>query len=367
VRVSLFIAVVQSVIFLGHWFFYFTLVRFLSVTTPGRLLALRILIGLFSITLIPVSLLVSRHSELWARFLYTLTVSWIGFVYLFMLSSAAAWLFYGFAKGIHVTLDRMVLMKVLMGIAAAACLYGLINAATLRVTRITLRVDGLPAQWKGKTAVWVSDIHLGPVRNVGYSRRIVDRIRDLRPDIVFIGGDLFDGQPVDVDRLIQPFSTVSAPYGVYFITGNHEEFGDPTPYLRAVRRAGVRVLDNEMVLLDGLQIIGVDYRATRDKDRFEAILQGMGIERTRPSILLKHVPLNLDVAEKGGISVQLSGHTHRGQVFLFRFITSRVYHGYDYGLRRHGALQVHTSSGAGTWGPPMRIDTIPEIVSITFM
>jgi hypothetical protein len=93
----------------------------------------------------------------------------------------------------------------------------------------------------------------------------------------------------------------------------------------------------------------------------------MGIDRRKPSILLKHVPFHLKVAEEQGVSLQLSGHTHHGQVLLFRFITSRVYQGYDYGLKWSGDLLVYTSSGAGTWGPPMRLDTKPEIVVITFM
>jgi len=170
-----------------------------------------------------------------------------------------------------------------------------------------------------------------------------------------------------LDKTIEPFSKVSAPYGTYFITGNHEEFSDNAPYLRAVRRVGIHVLNNEKVDLDGLQIIGVDYRDSRREEQFRTILQRMGIDPHKPSILLKHAPLNLRVAREQGISLQLSGHTHQGQVFLFRFITSRVYQGYDYGLKWFGDLLVYTSSGAGTWGPPMRIDTKPEIVVITFI
>jgi predicted MPP superfamily phosphohydrolase len=116
-----------------------------------------------------------------------------------------------------------------------------------------------------------------------------------------------------------------------------------------------------------LQIIGVDYRDTREEESFESILKKIGIDRKKPSILLKHAPFHLQAARDHGIVLQLSGHTHHGQVFLFRFITSRVYQGYDYGLKRFGDLLVYTSSGAGTWGPPVRVDTKPEIVVITFM
>jgi predicted MPP superfamily phosphohydrolase len=212
----------------------------------------------------------------------------------------------------------------------------------------------------------VSDTHLGQVRNYGFARQIAAKVKDLRPDVVFIGGDLYDGVAVDLDRTIEPFSKISPPYGTYFITGNHEEFSDNTPYLQAVRRAGIRVLYNEKVDLDGLQIIGVDYRGSRREEDFRSILQSVGIDPHRPSILLKHAPFHLQVTREQGISLQLSGHTHRGQVFLFRWITAKVYRGYDYGLKWFGNVLVYTSSGAGTWGPPMRIDTIPEIVVIEF-
>jgi len=366
-HLSLFRSILQSILLLGHCLFYITLVRFFAVTSPKRLLALKVVLGLLFFSLIPATFLASRYPDLWVRCLYAAAASWVGIVYLLILASILCWIFYGLARLFHLSLDRKKLLGILMGMALIASVYGFINSGVIRVTRIALPLHDLPSEWKGRHAVWVSDTHLGPVRNNGFAQRIATMIQSLQPDIVFIGGDLFDGEAVDLDKIIEPFSKISAPLGTYFITGNHEEFGDKAPYLQAVERAGMRVLNNEMVVLDGLQIIGVDYRDTRREDQFKAILQKIKINPHLPSILLKHTPLNLKVANEQGISVQLSGHTHHGQVFLFRFITSRVYHGHDYGLKWYGDLLVYTSSGAGTWGPPMRIDTNPEIVFITFI
>jgi predicted MPP superfamily phosphohydrolase len=327
---------------------------------------LKVVLGLLSVSLVLTSFLAFRYSNLLVRCLYTAAASWLGILYLFILASTLCWIFYGLAKLVHLPLDQKILIEILIGIALVASLYGFINAGTIRMTRISVEIPHLPDQWKGKTAVWVSDTHLGQVRNYGFARHLANMVQNLRPDIVFIGGDLYDGVAVDLDKTIEPFSKISAPYGTYFITGNHEEFSDSTPYLQAVRRAGIRVLYNEKVELDGLQIIGVDYRDSRREGDFRTILRRMGIDPHKPSILLKHAPLNLQVAREQGISLQLSGHTHQGQVFLFRLITSKVYRGYDYGLKWFGDLLVYTSSGAGTWGPPMRIDTKPEIVVITF-
>jgi predicted MPP superfamily phosphohydrolase len=102
------------------------------------------------------------------------------------------------------------------------------------------------------------------------------------------------------------------------------------------------------------------------KTRFEDILQNLQIDRTLPSILLKHVPSHLDVARKNGITLQLSGHTHRAQMFPFNLFTYLIYRGFDYGLHALGSMQVYTSSGVGTWGPPLRVGTRSEIVEILF-
>jgi predicted MPP superfamily phosphohydrolase len=365
-RFILFISIVQSILFLGHWFLYRTLLRFLGLANPTVLLTFRVAMALLSVSLVATSFLAFRYSNLPVRWLYTGAASWLGIFYLLILAAVLCWILFGVAKLIRFPLDGKILIEILIGMALMASVYGFINSGVTRITRMNLQLPGLSSQWKGKTAVWVSDTHLGQVRNYGFAQHLASLVQNLNPDILFIGGDLYDGEAVDVDKVIEPFSGISAPYGTYFITGNHEEFYDNTEYLQAVRRAGMRVLYNEMINLDGLQIIGVDYRDSRREEQFKAILEKMGIDRRKPSILLKHAPFHLNVAREQGVLLQLSGHTHQGQVFLFRFITSRVYQGYDYGLKWFGDLLVYTSSGAGTWGPPMRLDTKPEIVVIKF-
>ena len=366
-RFVFFISIVQSILFLGHWFLYRTLVPFFGVTHPTKLWILRIAVGLCSVSLVISSFLSFRYSNFLVRNLYTASASWLGIFYLLILASLLSWILYCLAKLFHFPLDRRILIMVLIGIALMASLYGFINAGVIRIKTVRLQLPHLPSAWKGKTAVWVSDTHLGQVRNFRFAQQIASMIQNLHPDILFIGGDLYDGGgAMDLNHMIEPFSQITSPYGTYFITGNHEEFYDNQPFLQALHRAGIRVLYNEKVELDGLQIIGVDYRDSRNQEQFRTILQKMDIDRQKPSILLKHTPFDLEIARDQGITAQLSGHTHHGQVFLFRFITSWVYKGYDYGLKKLGDLLVYTSSGAGTWGPPMRLDTKPEIVVIYF-
>jgi len=209
-------------------------------------------------------------------------------------------------------------------------------------------------------------LHLGHVRNIGFLRRIVRKLSQLRPDVLFIPGDMYDGTALDLAPLAKPWAEFSAPFGAYFITGNHEQFTGPAKYLDAVRQSGIHVLENEKIVLDGLQIVGVGDRDAASAERFRSILRQAALDRNAASILLVHNPNRLPIAAEAGISLQLSGHTHRGQYFPFTAIVDGIYGKYAYGLNRFGDLQVYTSCGVGTWGPPMRLGSNPEIVLIQF-
>jgi hypothetical protein len=171
---------------------------------------------------------------------------------------------------------------------------------------------------------------------------------------------------VDVDKVAQPWSEFTAPLGAYFVTGNHEEFTGHEKYVRAVQKVGLRVLDSEKIDIDGLQIVGVHYIDAANPAHFRAALQRTALHPNRPSILLSHAPDHLAIPEEAGISLQLSGHTHGGQLPPFSWLTFRVYGKFIHGLQRFGEMQVFTNWGAGTWGPPMRLGTQPEIVLIQF-
>jgi predicted MPP superfamily phosphohydrolase len=151
------------------------------------------------------------------------------------------------------------------------------------------------------------------MRNGSFLRRMVEKILKEEPDAFFIAGDLYDGTAIDARRAAEPLSELVAPQGVYFVAGNHEQFGDDRRYLHAIAAAGVRVLSNEKVEADGLQIVGVPYRNATQEGRFASVLRGIHLDRDRASILLTHAPDHPEIAEAAGVSLQLSGHTHFGQ------------------------------------------------------
>jgi predicted MPP superfamily phosphohydrolase len=358
-----FIAIIQSILFFGHWFLYETLIFFWQPASPARL---RLALAILSVTFVLASWLAFHRNNFFVRLVYTASVVWLGFASFFFFASWACWIAYLAAPllGFHPAPHSIAL--VFYGSAVLAGFYGMINASFTRVKKISVNLPNLPESWRGRVAALVSDTHLGHVRNHGFLRRIIALLGRLEPDVIFIGGDLYDGTAADLERLAQPWADLAPPWGTYFVAGNHDGFTGHAKHVAAVKNSGVRVLDNEKVTVDGLQIVGVHYRDSVDAQRFRSILRSAGLDRDRASILLTHAPSGLPIAEQEGISLHLSGHTHGGQIFPFTWIVSRVWGQFTYGLKRLGNMFTYTSSGAGTWGPPMRVGTKPEIVLITF-
>jgi hypothetical protein len=302
--------------------------------------------------------------------IYRIAAIWLGFLNFFFYAACLCWvanlalLFSPLAADrLH---DRPLIAAVLFGSAFLAGVYGLLNAPWIRVRRITVQLPNLPASWRGRTALLLSDLHLGNINGVGFSRRIARIAARLRPDIAFIPGDFFDGTRLDPDQMAAPFRDFTPPLGVYFSSGNHDEYGDVAHYIEALKTCGIRVLANEKVTIDGLTILGVTYGESTHLLRLRATLERLRLDPGQPSILLNHVPNRLPIVEQAGVSLQLSGHTHGGQLFPFTWFTRRAFGKFTHGLQKFGALQVYTSYGAGTWGPPMRVGTSSEIVLITF-
>ncbi len=361
---------IQVILFLGHWMVYSTWIAFWPGLAPAVVADLRIALFVLAFSFVVASLLAYRFSNLAVRILYNIASVWLGFLNFFFWAAILVRLSWLLLRLSHLTVDpdpyRPILAGSFYAIAALAGIYGLVNARILRVRRISVLLPNLPESWRGRHAVLLSDLHLGPINAVHFCSRIIAAAARFQPDVVFLPGDLFDGTKGDLDSLLAPFHALTPSFGIFFSTGNHEEFTVATHYLEAITRAGIRVLANEMVSIDGLQVAGVLYQDSTHIIHMKAFLDGLQLDRSRASILLNHAPTRLPIVEQAGFSLQLSGHTHGGQIFPFTFLTRRVFGPFTTGLHRFGLLQVYTSSGSGTWGPPMRVGTRPEIVLIEF-
>jgi uncharacterized protein len=361
-----FITVFQCVLLLIHFFLYETWAYSSAGSDPPVALWIKVAVGLLSVSFLATSLLAFRYTNAVLRAIYRVAAIWLGWLSFLFFAACLSWVVFGVTRLAGMDVNFHWIVEVLFAIAMALGVSGVVNAGWTRVRRITVRLENLPQAWRGRTAALVSDLHLGHVRNGSFLRRIVAKTMREKPDVVFVAGDLFDGTAIDTVRAAEPLRELCAPHGAYFVAGNHEQFGDDSKYLRAVAGAGVRVLENEKIEADGLQIVGVPYKHATHDDHLRSIIQKIGVDRNRASILLTHAPDRPHVSAEAGFSLQLSGHTHLGQFFPWTWMVRRIYRQFAYGLSRIGKTQVYTSSGAGTWGPPLRLGSSPEIVLLCF-
>jgi uncharacterized protein len=361
--IASFIAVVQVILFLAHYFLYQTWTFHSASPHPGWL---QLGLGVLSVSFVVASVLAFSYTSGPVRAIYKAAAVWMGFLSFLLIAALASWLLFAIASLAGIGINFHWLVEGLFTLAIALGLYGVWNAGWTRVTRARVRLENLPDAWRGRKAALISDVHLGHVRNRNFLERIIAKVLREEPDLIFIAGDLFDGTAIDAHKAAAPLSQLTAPHGVYFVAGNHEQFGDDSQYLSAIAATGVRVLKNEKVNVDGLQIVGVPYRDAVGNGGLASVLKLVPLDRERASILLTHAPDDPASAEALGFSLQLSGHTHLGQFIPWSWMARRVYRQFVYGLSRIGRMQVFTSSGAGTWGPPLRLGSNPEIVLLEF-
>jgi predicted MPP superfamily phosphohydrolase len=254
-------------------------------------------------------------------------------------------------------------------LACAVIFYGLFNARHARITEYEITTEKkLPK--KEVSVILVSDLHIGAMVHKKLLGRMADKINSLEGDIILIAGDIIDRdmKAFDSEKLGEEFSRLKAPYGVWAVPGNHEYFGGDLERLdEALKASGVTLLEDESALAGGaFNIIGrSDLSVSRRGITRKTLGELTGaLDSGIPVIVLDHQPRNLGEAETAGVDIQLSGHTHHGQIWPGPIITGRMYEN-DYGLIYKGKTAIIVTSGFGTWGPPLRIGTIAEIVRIT--
>ncbi|MBA3732783.1 metallophosphoesterase [Patescibacteria group bacterium] len=358
-----FMAIVFSFLFLGNFVVFQAWILMFNIISFYPKLYLALGLSILSLSFVLSIIFGGYYYNRFTRLYYSVTAVWMGyFCYLFM----ASVVYSAFAGISGYSVSRIGELFIL--IALATTTYGIFHAKRLIVSEVEVMLPNLPAAWENRKAVWISDLHLGQLHGENYLRKVVNNVNELSAHIVFIGGDLFDGTSApDLIKLSESLKDIVSIFGTYYITGNHEEMaGHSEAFITAVKASGVSVLMDEMKDLEGLQIVGVDYSNAVKKENFAEILTRLVIDRQKPSILLKHEPKDLEIAEEAGISLQISGHTHRAQIWPLGYIAQATYKGYSYGLKQFRNMQIYTSSGVGTWGPPVRVGTNSEIVLITF-
>ncbi|MFI1725724.1 metallophosphoesterase [Streptomyces sp. NPDC020489] len=264
---------------------------------------------------------------------------------------------------------RLFVSRVAAGAAAAAALgtvgygtYGVLRGP--KVKRVTVPLAKLPRAAHGYRIAVVSDIHLGPVLGRGFAQTVVDTINSTQPDLIAVVGDLVDGSVKDLGPAAAPLAGLRARHGTFFVTGNHEYFSGAEQWVREVRRLGMRPLENDRTELPYFDLAGVNDIAGESEGQGPDFARALGDRDTaRACVLLAHQPVQIHDAVDHGVDLQLSGHTHGGQLWPGNVVAAAA-NPTVAGLERYGDTQLYVSRGAGAWGPPTRVGAPSDITVI---
>jgi len=262
----------------------------------------------------------------------------------------------------HILLGAVILVGVIL-------LYGTWNARHPRIMNYEITINKDAGSFKQLHVVMVSDLHLGAVVDRSRLEKMVNMINALKPDLILMPGDIIeDEETFSEQNMLATFGKLQSKLGTFVSPGNHEYYrGTTKKSFDRLKEVGISVLEDDYVkIADSFYIVGredpaVERSQGKKRKDLGEILDD--VDKKLPIILLNHQPTELETAEKEGVDLQLSGHTHRGQVFPANLITSRIFE-QDWGYLKKGGLQLIVSCGYGTWGPPFRIGNKPEIVNI---
>ncbi|MFE6623616.1 metallophosphoesterase [Streptomyces sp. NPDC057740] len=264
---------------------------------------------------------------------------------------------------------RLFVSRVVAGAAAAAAVgtvgygtYGVVRGP--KVKRVTVPLAKLPRAAHGYRIAVVSDVHLGPVLGRGFAQKVVDTINGTQPDLIAVVGDLVDGSVKDLGPAAAPLAQLRARHGAFFVTGNHEYFSGAEQWVDEVRRLGLRPLENDRTELAHFDLAGVNDIAGESEGQGPDFAKALGDrDKARACVLLAHQPVQIHDAVDHGVDLQLSGHTHGGQLWPGNLVAGMANPTLA-GLDRYGDTQLYVSRGAGAWGPPTRVGAPSDITVI---
>ncbi|HVE86348.1 MAG TPA: metallophosphoesterase [Myxococcales bacterium] len=368
-----------SVVVLLHVYLGSRLINGFGLTGVAGSAAWAVLVLLF--VSVPLGFVSTRAGPRWLGVpLWWVSHLWIGVFGLLLVSvlagDVARWLWEALASPSAQAAQRAARVEaaVVLGLLAPAVAYGYRTArGPARIENVTVPIPGLGAGMAGLKVAQISDLHIGQTLDGRFLERVVEQVNALEPDVVAITGDLVDGSVARLREDVRPLGRLKAKLGVFYVTGNHEYYSGPAAWEGYVASLGITVLHNEHRVVrrggDALVIAGItDHNGgafgPEHQPRPDAAVAGApeGV----PRVLLAHQPRAAMDAAPFGYALQLSGHTHGGQIFPFMFFV-RLQQPVVSGLHKLAGMWVYTNRGTGYWGPPLRIGPAPEITSLTLV
>jgi predicted MPP superfamily phosphohydrolase len=377
-RYLVFFTVAMLVMGGAHYYVWARLVRDAALPAPWDRVATIAIAVLFIVMMSGffVSRLVSRTVAsplLWVGY------TWLGVLFFLVVSLAASDV--GRVIALRVAdrapddpERRLAITRLFAGLAAVVSVgasgVGVASVlAPIGVHRMRIAIDRLTRGASGFRIVQITDVHVGPTIGRSFLTDVVARVNGLEPDLVAITGDLVDGSVDELREQVEPLRDIRAKHGVFFVTGNHEYYSGADEWIAHLGTLGIRVLRNEHVRVggeDGFDLAGVDdasahsFGGGHGADLGKA-LAGRDVERA--CVLLAHQPKGIHEADRLGVDLQLSGHTHGGQLFPWGLLV-RLQQPFVAGLHKLTRAYIYVSRGTGYWGPPMRVGAPAEITEI---
>lgn len=352
---------------------------FLKIARAFSLRRWKIFLVLFMVLMVAAPVLVRLAEragfELFARFMSYLGYTWMGVLFLFVWTAlvldaircliAVFRRVSGKAVGFNISARAAFVLPFISSIVIL--MYGYFEARDIQTEKVTITTSKLPSSVERFRIVQISDVHLGLLVRHERLGRILSAVKEAEPDILICTGDLVDGQINNLTGLAEMFQSVKPLFGKFAVTGNHEFYAGLDQALALTREAGFKVLRGESYAIeDILIVVGVDDRTGRQMGQAKKVSERellRGLSQEKFILLLKHRPL-IDQDSLGYFDLQLSGHTHKGQIFPFGLIT-RLYYPIDTSiLTHHDGSWLYVSRGSGTWGPPIRFLAPPEVTVI---
>jgi predicted MPP superfamily phosphohydrolase len=381
-RFAVFIAVAAGLLAGIHYYLWARLVRDTHLPRPFALAAL---VGLVALACsVPLVVMLGRTRPGLARLIVWPAYVWMGTMFLLFIALVGTDVIRLVAGGLRrvggggpVDPARRTLLARIAAVAVASFAGGLAAVAMrsalgpVAVRRLNVRLPRLPRAQHGFSIVQLTDLHVGPTIGRAFVAEIVRRTNALAPDLVAITGDLVDGSVAQLRDAVAPLGALRARHGVYFVTGNHEYYSGAAEWIDELSRLGIHVLRNQRVSIgDGassFDLAGVDDRSSSRFGGLEpasALAKALdGRDGKRELVLLAHQPRSFFDAAPLGVGLQLSGHTHGGQLWPFSLIV-RLQQPFLAGLHARGDAHLYVSRGTGYWGPPMRLGAPSEITHV---
>jgi len=362
-----------------HVYLWWRLVRDTSMPHPWRRLVTRA-IGALGVAVLGSFFLMRELPVTAQRVLLFPVYLWMGAVFYLFVMFLSADVLRGAVRltrrnGAPANPDRRRFLARVIGGGATASFGGIavigarraLSLDELRTEKIEVALRRLPREMDGFRIVQISDLHLGPTLGRDWCAGVVERVNALNPDLIAITGDVIDGVVEDLRDDVEPLRDLRAPQGVFFCTGNHEYYFGPEAWCEYLPKLGIRVLRNERVAVGGFDLVGIDdYRsrgmaAGHGPDLAKALA---GRSPDREVVLLAHQPVAVLEAASHDVGLQLSGHTHGGQMWPFHYLV-KIAQPYVAGLVNHKGTMLYVNQGTGFWGPPIRIGSYAEITHVT--